>query len=272
MQFILHLIQKYKNFLLFFVLELIALLLTIQLHSYQRSKFINSSGAVTGGIYNNFVSLESFVHLTSENKRLNQENSDLYNELEALKKSQIIQPIIDSLHETKFQYKAATIINNDYHRKNNFITLDVGKNNGVHSDMAVVNNLGIVGITTKSSNNYSVAISVLNKYFKTNAKFKNSDYFGTISWNGDKINVVQLYDIPRQAVVAVGDTIVTGGRSSIFPQGILIGRVKDVEYHNQRHHKINVELFNDLRKINSVQIIENKQRLEIINLENQSHE
>lgn len=269
MQFILYLIERYKNFLLFLVLELIAVFLTIQLHSYQRSKFISSSGFVTGSVYDNFISLESFFHLRSENKILNEENQNLRNELETLKMS-----VSDTLPNKvlKFSYKAASIINNDYHLNNNFLTLNVGKKDSVLTDMAVVNSKGIVGITSKTSNNYSVAISVLNRNFRTNAKFKNSNYFGTISWDGKTINIVQLNDIPRQANVSIGDTIVTGGRSAIFPKDILIGSVKDIEYHNERYHKINIALFNDLRKINQVQIIANKHRNEIITLENQSHE
>lgn len=279
MQFILDLIQRYKNFLLFFILELIALLFTIQLHSYHRSKFINSSNFITGSIYENFVSIEDFIGLKEENTLLNKENEQLYNqieryktELEKLEDLATTAVFLQNKDSVKYHYISASVINNEYHHKDNFITLSEGEKSGVKSDMAVVNSKGIVGIVTQTSSNYSVAISVLNKYFKTNARFKKSNYFGTISWDGKQVNIVQLQDIPRQANIQVGDTIVTGGKSAIFPKGVLIGSVKNIEFYNKRHHKIDIQLFNDFRKLNNVQVIENLHREEIINLENNSYE
>lgn len=272
MQFIFSLIQKNKHIFLLCVLELIAFIFTIQLHSYHKSKFINSTNLVSGGVYNNLISLSNFFLLSKENKRLILENEKLYNLLE----SQNIEST-DSLNfvntkNSKFQYIAASIINNDYHANDNFITLDKGEKDGVTSDIAVVNSLGVIGIVNQTSKNYSVAISVLNRYFSTNAKLKNTPFFGTISWNGNKINIVQLHDIPRQAKVQVGDTIVTGGRSAIFPQGIPIGSVHNVQFLNNHYQNIDVKLFNDFRTISSAYLIKNKHQPEIKNLEKKAYE
>lgn len=271
MQFILSLIQKNRHILLLCVLELIAFVLTIQLHSYHKSKFINSANAVSGGVYNNLISVSNFFLLDDENERLILENERLYNLLEAnhLKTSDTF-----GIHkvESNFKYIATSIINNDYHHNDNFITLDKGENDGIKTDVAVVNSLGIIGIVSKTSKNYSVAISVLNKFFKTNAKFKNTPYFGTITWNGKKINIVQLQDIPRQATVKIGDTIVTGGRSAIFPRGIPIGSVHNIEFKNNNYQNIDVELFNDFRTISSAYLIKNFHKSEIKTLEKEAHE
>ncbi|MDO6801450.1 rod shape-determining protein MreC [Wenyingzhuangia sp. 1_MG-2023] len=272
MQFIIYIIQKNKHVFLFCLFELIALFFTIQLHSYQKSKFINSANSLTGGIYNNAITLSSFFNLRVENKLLIQENERLHNLIETRNITTPVDSSVTQKTEQGYRYISASIINNDYHQNNNFITLDKGENDGVQADMAIINSQGIVGIITKNSQNYSVAISVLNKYFKTNAKFKNTPYFGTISWNGKNTNIVQLLDIPRQAHVKVGDTIVTGGRSAIFPEGILIGSVHKVGYNNNRHQNIDVKLFNDLRTVNNVYVIENLHKSEIKNLEKTTYE
>jgi len=65
----------------------------------------------------------------------------------------------------------------------------------------------------------------------------------------------------------VGDTIVTGGKSTIFPKGILIGTVKDFTISDDDSYLINVALFNDMTNLNHVYVIENKNADEILQLE-----
>lgn len=273
MQFILYLIQKNKSFLLFFVLELIALFLTIQFHSYRKSKFINSANEISGGMYNSITSFRDYLHLKEENEILAEQNTKLINYIIGNTPNKTV--FIDSLdvsNQQKYQYTPAKIINNDFHKNNNFITIDKGLNDSINVDMAVVNPKGIIGITTNVSSNYVSAISVLNTHFKVNAKLKNADYFGTLSWNGKSHLEAQLKDIPRQAVLKVGDTIVTGGRSSIFPAGILIGSVSKINYRNNRYEQIDVALFNDVRNVSNVYIIKNLHKSEIEDLEKKRNE
>lgn len=267
MQLILYLIQKYRNFLLFFVLEIVALLFTIQLHSYQRSKFINASNFLSGGVYNNVINFNDYIGLKEENELLISENTRLKNEQTPI--------VVDSLHHqairidtlTNFTFSNAQIINNNYNKQNNYITINKGKSQGISADMAVINDKGVIGTSIKSSSNYTSVISILNKTFRMNAKFKKNDFFGTLTWDGKEINKVQLIDIPRQADVKVGDTIVTGGKSIIFPENIRIGTISHIDYHNNRYQKIDVKLFNDMRNIKNVYIIKNSHRAEIIELE-----
>lgn len=273
MQFILYLIQKHRTFLLFFVLELIALFFTIQFHSYQKSKFINSANGITGGLYNSVTSFRSYLYLEDENTLLAKENSELRNKLS----EQISIPVsfkdsINGKFQQKFQYAPAKIINNDFHKNNNFITLNRGKKDSILPDMAVINAKGIIGITANTSKNYTSAISVLNTNFKVNARLKKANYFGTLTWNGKSYQEVQLIDIPRQASLKVGDTIVTGGRSAIFPEGVLIGSVSSIQYQNNRYEKINVNLFNDVRNVTNVYIVRNLQKEEIKQLESKNND
>ena len=86
----------------------------------------------------------------------------------------------------------------------------------VEIDNGVISSLGVVGIIDKISPNYSRFISILNTNFLLNAKFKKSNYFGVLSWNGININKVQLKDVPKQANVSIGDTIVTVGNWVIW--------------------------------------------------------
>jgi len=273
MQFILYLIQKYRNFLLFFVLELIAFAFTIQYHSYQKSKFINSANTFSGGFYNNITSFRTYFSLEEKNKILAKENSELKNLLSFKKMTpNVFLDSVNILYKQKFKYTAAKIINNDFHKNNNYLTLNKGEKDSVTVDMAVINSKGIVGIVTNTSANYSSAISLLNTKFKINARLKNATFFGTLIWNGKSHQTAQLEDIPRQAILSIGDTIITGGRSAIFPEGIFIGEIKHIKYEHNRYEQIDIKLFNDIKNTTHVYLIKNLEKQEILNLEQTAHD
>ncbi|MFT6689365.1 MAG: rod shape-determining protein MreC, partial [Saprospiraceae bacterium] len=64
--------------------------------------------------------------------------------------------------------------------------------------------------------------------------------------------------------IVVGDTIITGGKSTIFPEGILIGTIKDAKLlEDESSYTLNIQLFNDMTNLNHVYIIKNKEREEI---------
>jgi rod shape-determining protein MreC len=51
---------------------------------------------------------------------------------------------------------------------------------------------------------------------------------GYLSWNGGDARYAILHDLPRYSAVAVGDSIVTSGSSSFFPENIMVGKVEEL--------------------------------------------
>jgi len=270
MQQIISFFYKNKFFILFLLLESIALFFTIQSHTYHKSKFVNSANFVSGGIYNKINNFKEFLFLKRENLRLSEENVYLKNLLSLQEKS-IIQPdslVIDTLnYKQKYTYTSAKVINNSYRKNNNYLTLNKGSKSGIKSDLGVINNKGIVGITQSISKSYSTVLSILNVNSRINVKLLNSDHFGSLSWDNDNYSTVQLLDLPIQAAIYIGDTIITGGRSTIFPEGIPVGTIKDFKTKNNTYEFINITLFNDMSSIGFVEIIDNLDKQEIKSLE-----
>ena len=163
------------------------------------------------------------------------------------------------------------VIHNSYSVYENYLTLDSGSNQGIESDMGVINSLGIVGIIDQTSPKYATVISVLNVKSQINAKIKKTNHFGSLIWDGKNTGFVQLIDVPRLAAIRKGDTIVTGGQSVIFPENINIGTVDKIYIDNEtNYYTLNVKLFNDMTNLGYVYIIKSKDREEIINLEKKS--
>lgn len=277
MQQLIYFFQKYRYFLFFILLQFIALAFTINSHSFHRSKFVNSANSVTGGFYNKVSSFSDYFNLTEENAELVNENQSLLNQLQQLKQAiDIIQEttIIDTTqYNQQYSYISGKILKNQYASKYNTLLINRGTNDSISEEMAVINSKGIIGITQTTSSRYATVQSILNDNSKINARFlKNSDHFGNLTWNGEDYNIVQLWDIPRQAIVEKGDTIITGGKSSIFPEGILIGKVIDVKEGNSVTKVINIELFNDMSNLKNIYVIKNFHKNEIDSLTNTINE
>lgn len=273
MQQIISFLDKNKLFILFLLLEFFAIIFTIQSHSFHKSKFVNSANFLTGGVYNRINNFKEFLLLKKENERLNDENVYLKNLL-GLDSTNLVQrdlTVIDSLkYKQKYRYTGAKVINNNYRRNNNYLTIDKGSNQGLESELAVINSKGIVGITKSVSGNYATVLSILNVNSRINAKLLNSDHYGSLSWDNNDYNVVQLLDLPIQAAIYVGDTVVSGGKSTIFPEGIPIGTIRDFKTLNNNYDFINITLFNDMSSIGFVQVIKNFDKMEIKSLEEKS--
>jgi len=268
MRQIIYFIKKFRYFLLFIVLETLAFIVIVQDHSYHQSKFVNSANSITGGVYNKVNSVSAFFHLKKDNQLLSEENVRLKNLLEVRANKFVLDSfkVIDSsLYFQKYDYSTAKIINNNFTKRNNFLTINKGAKHGLAPDLGVINSKGIIGVIKNVSSNYANVLSILNANSKINVRLKNSNHFGTLVWDGKDYNITQIIDIPRQALVKAGDTIVTGGKSAIFPEGI--GVVKDFKYEQNKYQIINVLLFNDMSAIGEVQIVKNLHKDEQITLE-----
>ncbi|WP_343705378.1 rod shape-determining protein MreC [Flavobacterium sp.] len=269
MQQIFNFLIRNSNRLLFLLLLGISLGLTIQSHSYHRSKIISSANFLSGGVYEKINRINEYLNLQAENDELVLENarlkSLLFNKEDTSK-----LPLPDTIKGVKpADIIVSKVIHNTYSTHENFLTLNSGSNEGVKPDMGVINSLGIVGIIDDTSPRYSTVVSILNMKSRINAKLKKSNHFGSLTWDGKSTGFVQLRDVPRLASVRKGDTIVTGGQSVIFPEGINIGTVETIYQERETSfYVIKVKLFNDMTNLGHVYIIKSKDREELINLEN----
>jgi rod shape-determining protein MreC len=268
MQQIFNFIFKNSNRILFLLLLGISLTLTIQSHSFHRSKIISSANFLSGGVYEKVNNINEYLNLKTQNDALALENAKLKSILFNKKDTTAIKKL-DSLKGVKpSDIIVSKVIHNSYNSHENYLTLNSGELQGVKPDMGVINDLGIVGIIDNTSPRYSTVVSILNTKSQINAKIKKSNHFGSLIWDGKNTGFVQLIDVPRLAAIRKGDTIVTGGQSVIFPENINIGTIDKIEIDDQTHYyTIKVKLFNDMTNLGHVYIIKSKDREELINLE-----
>ena len=268
MQQIFNYIFKNSSRLLFLLLLCISFLLTIQSHSYHRSKMISSANFLSGGVYQQINDVSEYLNLRTENEALALENARLKSILFNSKDTSYLKRMDSIKGIPADDILVSKVIHNSYNVHENFLTLNSGSNDGVKQDMGVINDLGIVGIIDNTSPKFATVLSILNVKSQINAKVKKSNHFGSLVWNGKSTGFVQLIDVPRLASVRKGDTIVTGGQSVIFPENINIGTINKIYIDNKtNYYTLDVKLFNDMTNLGHVYIIKSKNREELNNLE-----
>lgn len=267
MQQIINFLIRYKTFLLYILLLLITFVFTFQSHSYHQSKFLNSANYITGSIFELSSNTTSYFDLREENKSLLKENEILRRRLYNNQSSGT--PIIDST--ITYTVITGQVVKNSYANQRNYITINKGAADSISQDMGVITDKGILGIVENTSNGFASVQSILNDKSKINAKIKNSNHFGSLVWDTKSYTTVQLTDIPRLAPLTIGDTILTGASSSIFPENIPIGTISRFDLDNSKSfYFIDVKLFNDMTNIKNVYIIKNLNRKEVIELESET--
>lgn len=270
MQQIFNFLTKNSTRLLFLVLLIVSISLTVQNHGYHRSKFLSSANKISGSVYEKTHEMEQYLHLKADNELLTTENARLkqmlYNSQNSIDSAFYLQP--NRVAVAEFKVFNTNIINNSYRKRNNYLTIRGGTNQKFAKDMGVINDKGVVGIVENVSKNFATVQSILNTKTKITAKVKNTEHFGTIVWDARNAGFVQLTDIPKLANLTKGDSIVTGGISTIFPENIPIGIIDKVYTSKASNfYTINVRLFNDMTRINQVYVIENINYQEIKELE-----
>lgn len=272
MQQVIFFFIRNKNLLLFFVLFSISVYLTIQSHSFHSTRYINSTSSFIGGIQNNRSSVTNYFKLKKENERLQNENAYLREIL--FDDKHVVIEEIDSLPGSfTFEFTPAKVISNSYTKSHNYITINKGAADGLEIDMGVISTNGVVGIVNKVSKKYATIQSILNTKSQINAKLKKTHHFGILVWENIRDPYhANLIDIPRHTDFNIGDTIVTGGRSTIFPEGIPIGTIDDYTLEEINNaYIIRVKLFTDMTSLNSVYLINNNDYQEIKKIEDEAN-
>lgn len=265
-----YLINNYA-FLLFLLLEVVSLLFVFNYNKYQRVQYLNSSNRVTGVVYNSYNSVLRYFELAKVNRNLAEENAKLKSYLASKTEGNIF---IDSMLvdgeriDSSFSYISASVINNSVNKTHNYITLNKGRKHGIKPDQGVVTAKGIVGVITNVSESFSSGFSVLNSRWGPSGKLKDTGYFGPIEWDGEDYQMANLKEIPFHVKLAVGDTIVTSGYSTFFPEGLIIGTISSfLQPEGGSFYNIRVKLAVDFKSIHFVDVIDNLKREELIELE-----
>ncbi|MCM1369126.1 MAG: rod shape-determining protein MreC [Candidatus Amulumruptor caecigallinarius] len=273
MRNLLHFIIRYSKWFLFAFYTLVSIALLVNNNRYRQSVYLTSANAVSGGVYGAWSEVTGYFHLKSINKSLQASNARLQNEVLNLKNEiagykTLLQDTVSGITDRKrFDYVSAAVINNNTRHARNFFTINRGLKDGVKPGMGVVDQNGVVGIVNVSGSHMSRVISALNETQHFSVKLKGTPYIGSLSWKGNDPTIAYVEEIPRHAKYQTGDTIVTSGYSTTFPEGIPVGVVLNrVHNRDDSFFSFKVRLLSDFRALSTVRVIKDIYKEEIDSL------
>ena len=265
MRNLLDFLVKYSYWFLIFVLEAVSFVLLFQFNSYQGSVWFSSANAVAGKLYETTSAVESYFQLSKINTELTQRNLYLEQRLCKLEKEKS-DSVADSTMENSLLLKSlqpyrlipAQVVNMKWGIKDNLLTIDKGEADGIKKDMGVVCGTGVVGIVYLTSAHYSIVIPVLNSQSNISCVIQGRGYFGYLHWTGGDISEAYVDDVPRHAHFKLYENVVTSGYSSVFPAGIMVGKILHVyNSADQMSYRLRVKLSTDFGRLRDVCVVDN---------------
>lgn len=253
---IFQILYKHLHWVVFIALEIICFVLLFSYNNFQSSVYLSTANEVTARLLKGRDKVTRYFGLAEKNHVLSEQNAQLQQRivelemlnaqyhLDSLAKTETIQRI----YRTGYHITPAQVIDKSVNKTDNYFTLDRGTSDGVAPDMGVMGVDGVVGVVFKCTEHYSLVMTLLNSNNSISCKVSGNNDIGYLQWQGGDPRYATLHDLPRYSNVTVGDTIVTSGNSSFFPEGIMVGTVEE------KHHTTD-GLYMNLKVLLSTQFV-----------------
>lgn len=257
---------------LFVALEVAAISYYAHSTYYTQARLLARSNQVAGGMHGLFAGVRRYFTLGRENRLLLGRVAQLEERLaqyeEAGTKARL-DSYMQDIGESKYHFATASVVANTINRTQNLITLNRGRKDGVMEEMAVLSSDGaMAGYIVDCTERYSVAMSVLNTSFRASGKIADTEYYGSIYWDGLDQDIVILGELSKYADPQPGQEVVTTGFSQYFPADVLIGWVESASLNETRTaYTVRVRLAAEMSRLGEVVLVGNRDLYEIRNLQ-----
>jgi rod shape-determining protein MreC len=273
-------IRRFFTLIVFIVLQGFALWMLFRFNRLHHAAFLGVANEITGRVNTQVDKLDDYFHRDEENRRLHKMNDSLMNLLRSnfayLDTGQ--QQVVDSLKidtvnaVRRYLWREAKVVYNTVSAEKNYLQLNRGAKYGIRDNMAVLSSDGgVVGRVVNVSPNFSSVMSLLHIQSSVSAMLKKTGDAGTLEWDGKNPRLVQLRGVGKSVEVKVGDTVLTGRYSDIFPPEKLIGTVAEVTSDPATgFYLLKIRTAVNFSNIQQVFVVENLQRDEQVLLQRET--
>ena len=124
-----------------------------------------------------------------------------------------------------------------------------------------------MGQVTSVSSGFCTAGSILHSATLVSSVIKKFGTLCTARWDGRDPRFAELLYVPRHLQVGAGDTVLTSGFNSVFPEGTLVGLVESAEFpENESFLKVRIELSTDFAALDYVYLVRDRMASELDSL------
>ena len=191
------------------------------------------------GVVRSFTSLLDnyflLVETSKENIKLREELARLSQDLVLYRESylanQRLRRLLEFKESSELPLTAAEVVSYDSTGLYKTITIDKGLSDGLSSGMAVIGAEGVVGRIVKTGNHYSQVLLLTDRGSGVDALVQNSRARGILKGTG--AGTCRLEYVIRNVPVAAGEVVITSGLAGLFPKGLILGRVSQVNLRDE---------------------------------------
>ncbi|WP_338973292.1 rod shape-determining protein MreC [Fusobacterium nucleatum] len=189
----------------------------------------------------------SYEDIIAENENLKKENMELKIQKERnqkiLEENERLSKLLEMKENTiyKGSLKFARVSFSDISNLNNKIFIDLGKKDGIKVDMIAVYGDYLVGKIIDVDSDYSIVELITNPNFVISAKTE-ADILGIARGSDEEDGLLYFQPSIVEDTLKKGEEIVTSGVSNIFPEGIKIGKIENIDdKENYNYKKITIK-------------------------------
>lgn len=267
---LLSILSRFRNLILWLVLQLFAISLIVRMNDHQRHIFGNIMLEVSGDLHSQRYSFNRFLNLPAQNdslivqnRRLIQRNDSLRKRIQDYEARLLLttteNPGLADGYEMDQGYRLipCRAIHTSLNKSYNYIYLDKGSKDGVYENMGVISPQGIAGKVIRVSKNYSLALSAINLSFKLSAKLQGQDIPGVYEWEIDDPYHGYIDKVRTDATIEDNMKVVTSNVSTNFPEGYLVGTIRAADQKLEgSYYRLRMELATNFSQLNNLYLLE----------------
>lgn len=175
-----------------------------------------------------YITKAGGVSLAEENRQLKQKIKELNQRIieleEAMQENKRLRGLL-SFRKEGYTNIPAQVIGESSDNWRKVVIINKGKRDGIRKDMAVVGKEGLIGRVVEVGLRSSKVMLIIDFNFKVAALVQRTRNQGIVQGN---ICSCEMRYIDKDSDVAKGDIVISSGRGGIYPKGLVIGKVDEL--------------------------------------------
>jgi rod shape-determining protein MreC len=206
------------------------------------------------GLWDNYVYL---VHAQQENQRLREEIRWLRQEnhryLEVYLQHERFQRLLNFREQTPLDAVAAEVVGRNANSWTEIIYINRGSRDKVAKGLPVITHEGLVGQIIHAAPTLSQVMLLTDFRSGVDALVQRTRASAIVTGRGR--NVAELKFLPVGADLQLGDRLISSGMGGVFPKGLIIGAVKEIQQNGRPMQHVEIQPSVDFSHLEEVLVL-----------------